>query len=130
MGTEASVTHAVPDWVADLLTMVDAGDVDGVVSRLAHDVTFRVGNASPMIGHDEVRDGLAHLLASVATMEHHVIEVWEADEDCILVADVDYTRLRGDVVTIPAVTRIHRRAELVDRLQIFHDVSPALPASS
>ena len=124
-GTLASQT---PAWVTETYAPVDNLDVEGFVSHLAEDVRFRFGNAPATTGRDAVREGLTQFFGAISGMKHHFREVWESGDDTVLMLDVDYTRLDGDVVRIPCVTRVHRGNGLADAMQIFIDVSPALPS--
>jgi ketosteroid isomerase-like protein len=124
---QGTIAGAIPAWVTDTYRSVDHLDVDGFAAHLTDDVEFRFGNAPATTGKDAVREGLTQFFGAIAGMKHNFREVWEAGDDAVLVIDVDYTRLDGDVVTVPVVTSVHRRDGLTDSMQIFIDVSPALP---
>jgi hypothetical protein len=125
---QGTITTEVPSWVAKTYAPVDQLDVEGFTAHLTDNVDFRFGNGPSTVGKDAVRDGLTQLFGAIRGMKHHFLEVWESGDDTLLVLDVDYTRLDGDVVKIPMLTRIHRSGQLADRMQIFGDISPAMPS--
>jgi SnoaL-like domain len=121
-----TVMKGAPAWVADLYAPVDALSVDDFLEHLTDDISFQFGNAEPAIGHQAVADGLTQFYGAIKGMKHNFVETWENGDDAVLVLDVDYTRLSGDVVRIPAVTTVHRSGELVNKMQIFIDVAPLM----
>lgn len=121
-----TVTAGAPKWVADLYAPVDALSIDGFLAHLTDDVSFRFGNAEPAIGHEPIRAGLTQLYSQLTGMKHHFLEVWENGDNAVLVLDVDYMRKAGDVVRVPAVTLVHRREDLVDKMQIVIDLAPLM----
>jgi hypothetical protein len=121
-----SITAGAPPWVSDLYAPVDALSIDGFLEHLTDDVSFRFGNAEPSVGHEAVSEGLTQFYGLIKGMKHNFLEVWENGDNAVLVLDVDYTRLGGDLVRIPAVTLVHRRDGLVDNMQIFIDVAPLM----
>jgi ketosteroid isomerase-like protein len=123
-----TLAQQTPAWVIETYTPVDNLDVEGFASHLTEDVAFRFGNAPGTKGKDAVREGLTQFFGAISGMKHHFREVWESGDDAVLMLDVDYTRLDGDVVTIPCVTRIHRSEGLADSMQLYLDVTPAMPS--
>jgi ketosteroid isomerase-like protein len=128
----ANIAAQTPQWLKDTYAHVDALDVEGFVSRLSEDVTFRFGNAPQTTGREAVREGLAQFFSTIKGMRHHFLQVWEAGDSYSLVLDVDYTRKDEAVVTVPVVTVCRRNGDLVDHMQIVIDLAPvfAPPAAA
>lgn len=123
----ARINDTVPDWAAALYAAFDALDASDVATHFADDVRFRVGNGEQITGRDGYLAAAAHFGAVLTGMRHHFRQVWECGSWTLFVANVDYTRLDGSVVRLPATSIAHRNADgLVDDMQIFVDMTPVV----
>src|SRR3954464_15930896 len=91
---------APPDLFAD----IDSMEPDAFARHLADDVSFRFGNADPVIGRENVRDTWGGFCAGIAGVSHAVIEQWNDGPATIVEANVTYTRKDDSTVSLPVVT--------------------------
>src|SRR5262245_45967721 len=115
---------AHPDLFAD----IDSMDPGAFARHLADDVSFRFGNADPVIGRDAVRDTWAGFCEGIAGVAHEVIEQWEDGSATIVESTVTYTRKDGSTISLPVVTIYRGEADLIADYRIFMDVAPLFAA--
>lgn len=119
-----SAEPRVPAWVREFYAAVDTADADRHMEKLTDDVTMTFGNHPPIVGHDAVRAGIEGFFGTIAGLKHRFRNVWEQGNEAIVEADVDYTRKDGKVVTIPALTVLRRRGNLIDTIRVYVDHEP------
>jgi ethanolamine ammonia-lyase large subunit len=107
---------------------IDSMDPDRFAGHLAEGVTFRFGNADPVIGREAVRDAWAQFCASLDGVRHALVDQWDAGTATIAEAEVTYTRKDGSTVTLPVAT-IYRGDDLIEDYRIFMDVAPLFAAA-
>src|SRR3954452_9615382 len=88
----------------DLFADIDSMEPDAFASHLADDVSFRFGNAEPVIGRDNVRDTWAGFCDGIGGVRHEVIEQFESGSATVVEAIVTYTRKDGSTISLPVVT--------------------------
>jgi ketosteroid isomerase-like protein len=91
------------DLVA-LFAAIDRGDVDAMTAVLYDGVVAQLGNQPPMHGAEAFADLYAQLATSISGIRHELHDVWTAAQDDavrIVGMTVHYTRLDGDVVSLP-----------------------------
>ena len=111
-------------WYSDMYANVDAMRLDEFVAGLAPDVEVVVGNNPAMNGRQAVKEGIGHFFSTIAGLSHHFVNVVEGQGLTFLEAKVDYRRKDGRQVTVPVVTVLERKGELVSSLRIYFDVAP------
>jgi ketosteroid isomerase-like protein len=111
---------AHPDLFAD----IDSMDPDAFAAHLADDVSFKFGNADPVIGRAAVRDTWAGFCEAIDGVSHDVIEQWEDGAATIVESTVTYTRKDGSTISLPVVTIYRGAGELIEDYRIFMDVAP------
>ena len=109
-------------WYSDMYANVDAMRLDEFVAGLTPDV--EVGNNPAMKGRQIVKEGIGHFFSTIAGLKHHFVNVVEGQGLTFLEAKVDYRRKDGRQVTVPVVTVLERKGELVSSLRIYFDVAP------
>lgn len=114
----------VPAWVRGFYAAVDSFDLNRHMAVLTDDVQMTFGNNPTMVGHDAVRAGIEAFFRTIAGLQHRFRNVWEHGNEAIVEADVDYTRKDGRVVTIPALTVLRRRGNLIDNIRVYVDHEP------
>ena len=86
---------------------------------------MRFGNGEPMTGPEEIEAGVAGFFATIKGLRHTVVREWYAGDDTIIEETVDYHRLSGDTVTVPAVTMFHvDETGLIDDFRVYFDLAP------
>ena len=111
-------------WYEDFYAGVDAMDITVVERLCTPDTTVRFANHPPAEGREQVRAALEHVWSTIGGLRHNIKEVIEAGDRCVIEAVVDYTRLDGSVVSIPAATAIERRDGLIATQRIYIDMAP------
>lgn len=111
---------AHPDLFAD----IDAMDPDAFARHLADGVSFRFGNADPVVGRAAVRDVWASFCDTVDGVSHTIVEQFESGDAVIVESSVTYTKPGGATVTVPVVTIYRGAGELIDDYRVFIDLAP------
>ncbi len=111
-------------WFTDLYASIDAMNLDKFAAGLTPDVEVIVGNNPPMNGREAAKEGLGGFFSTIGGIKHNIGTVVEGDGVTVMEAKVDYTRKDGNTVTVPAVTVLERRGDLVKSLRIYVDVAP------
>ena len=65
-----------------------------------------------------------YFFSTIQGLKHNFINVVEGQGLTVLEAKVDYHRKDGRQVTVPVVTVLERKGELVSSLRIYFDVAP------
>ena len=111
-------------WFSDLYANVDAMRLDAFVAGLTPDVEVVVGNNPAMNGRQAVKEGIGHFWSTIQGLKHRFVNVVEGNGLTFLEARVDYRRKDGREVTVPVVTVLERKGDLVKSLRIYLDVAP------
>ena len=111
-------------WYSDMYANVDAMRLDEFVAGLTPDVEVVVGNNPAMKGRQIVKESIGYFFSTIAGLKHHFVNVVEGQGLTFLEAKVDYRRKDGRQVTVPVVTVLERKGELVSSLRIYFDVAP------
>jgi hypothetical protein len=111
-------------WFSDLYASVDAMRLDDFIAGLSPDVEVVVGNNPVMKGRQAVKEGIGHFWSTIDGLKHRLVNVVEGQGLTFLEAKVDYRRKDGREVTVPVVTVLERKGELVSSLRIYFDVAP------
>jgi ketosteroid isomerase-like protein len=113
-------------WLHEVLTALDAKDVDAYTGFMADDVEVSFNNGEmTMRGRDAVRDGLARFWQSFGTLTHDELNIYGTDRNLVHEALNYYTTLDGREVTIRAVAWVDRDDDgNIVSLRIYNDQSP------
>jgi hypothetical protein len=111
-------------WFSNLYDSIDAMRLDEFAAGLTPDVEVVVGNHPAMSGRHAAKEGIGYFFSTIQGLRHHFVNVVESQGLTFLEVKVDYLRKDGRQVTIPAVTVLERRGELVKSLRIYFDVAP------
>ena len=111
-------------WFSDLYASLDAMRLDEFVAGLTPDVEVVVGNNRAMNGRQAAKEGIGYFFSTIQGLEHRFVNVVEGQGLTFLEAKVDYRRKDGREVTVPVVTVLERKGELVSSLRIYFDVAP------
>lgn len=109
----------------EIFADIDRFDPDKFVAHLTEDVVFRFGNGDPVYGTQAVKEGVAGFFTSIAGLTHHILDVWDVDEDTTVARiDVEYRRHDGETVYTPNVDVLKWSGDLVRDWQIVIDLAP------
>jgi ketosteroid isomerase-like protein len=110
--------------VAAIFADIDAFDPDKFVAHLTPDVTFRFGNADPVVGRAAVKEAVTGFFSTIGGLAHHILSTYESGETVIAKIDVEYLRQDGKSVTVPNADILVFDGDLVSDWQIYIDVAP------
>jgi ketosteroid isomerase-like protein len=111
--------------IDQVFALVDHRDAAGFAALFAADGRFTFGNADPVLGPPAIVEGVAAFFASIRGLRHHIVNRWEAAADTVVELTVDYHRLDGKTVTVPAVSIWTRDgAGLITDYRVFVDLAP------
>ena len=114
------------DLVA-LFAAMDRGDVDATTAFLHDDVVVRLGNRPPINGKQAFKDLFAQVGGSIAGLSHELQDVWTASEDAairVVRMTVHYTRLDGEVVSLPCCNVFRLRDGAIAEYEVYVDMTP------
>jgi ketosteroid isomerase-like protein len=111
-------------WYEEFYAAVDAMDAGAVTRQCTPDTTLRFANHPSAQGREQVRAALEQVWSTLGGLHHTITTVTEQGARAVVEAMVDYTRLDGSVVSIPAATAIERRDGLVAGQWVYVDVTP------
>jgi ketosteroid isomerase-like protein len=110
--------------VAAIFADIDAFDPDKFIAHLTPDVTFRFGNADPVVGRAAVKEAVTGFFSTIDGLTHHILSTYESGETVIAKIDVEYRRQDGKSVTVPNADILVFEGDLVRDWQIYIDVAP------
>ncbi len=119
---------AIPAWVEQLFSTIDAKDTEGFLQQLSPDVQFRFGNAPLMSERAQVGEAVSGLFQGIAGLKHQLLDVWELDGATICRGEVCYTRHDGSTLEVPFINVLRRGSETIDEYLIYVDVSQLFAA--
>lgn len=99
-------------------------DADKFVAYLSDDSQFRFGNAPAVVGKPAIRDAVDGFYKSIKSLHHECENLWELDGHIIFQGKVTYSRLDGNVVTIPFTNIFGMKGDLIKDYFIYIDVTP------
>lgn len=111
-------------WCTVLFATIDEKNSRGFSAYLSDDATFRYGGVQPVIGIVAIVAALDAFFSNVASLSHHVSDIWEVPGHVICRGDVRYERLDGKIVTVPFCNVFTMRAEKIARYEIYLDPAP------
>lgn len=125
-------THAErwPSWLQALYDPADRLDPAGFASRFAPDATLRFANSAEVAGRAQIQASLEGFFATITSMSHRLVHVWEHGQHAAMESVVTYGRADGGRVEIPAVTTYTRAPSgEVTSCRIYCDISPVYTES-
>ena len=123
-GRRMTLTASPSDYARGLLAALDAKDVPALAALMTDDVRMRLGNADLIEGKPAFIEAAQGAVASVAEIRHHVLDAWSDGDALIVQLDVHYTRLDGQVLTLPCCNVFRLRDGLVADYRVYMDINP------
>jgi hypothetical protein len=116
------------DWIAKLFEAIDARQIDGFLSFLDADCSFRFGNLPAVTGVENIRVFLGGFFDSIAALKHEMSAYWIVPDGAICHGMVSYTRLDQSVLTVPFAIilltsdgKIHEYLIFADTSELYHE---------
>jgi ketosteroid isomerase-like protein len=126
MSADGTSPPDVPDWVADLYALVDAGEVDRYLERYyADDAELRFASGPTLRGKPAIREALGRG-HDAHDMRHTFRNVWQAGDTTIIEFDVSYTFRDGNVLNTHSLAILERDGDRVRALRVYLDHGPVL----
>jgi ketosteroid isomerase-like protein len=111
-----------------MFASVDRMDPDEATSRFTEDVSFRFGNAEPVVGQSAIREALVAFFSTFDGLHHDIKGIWsgkwEQGEAYSVEAEAIYTRKDGSEVKLPVMSTLRMKGDLVQDRRVFMDISP------
>jgi uncharacterized protein (TIGR02246 family) len=118
-----------PRFTERVFAIVDKRDADGFAALFAPDGRFVFGNADPILGPAAIATAVGAFFAGIRGLRHEIVNAWEVGPDTVAELSVEYHRLDGKYVSVPAVTIFTRDgAGLIAHYRIFVDLAPLFAA--
>jgi hypothetical protein len=112
-------------WYAGYLEALDARDMERLLSLVAEDASLQVNNQMQAYGRDAIATAVGAYWHGFRSSHHEPLCILGSDTDFAVEVLCHYTRLRGDVFTIPACSfKTRNAAGLMTSVRIFADISP------
>lgn len=109
----------------DVLATVDLLDSSGFAELFTHDARLVLGNGEPMIGRHEIASGTSSFFATIAGLQHTVLNEWIVGSTTIVELSVAYQRRDGGTVRVPVASIWHHTPQgLIDDYRVFFDLTP------
>jgi hypothetical protein len=113
------------EFTSKVFGLVDATDAVGFSRLFAPQGRMRFGNNEAMVGPEAIEAGVGGFFGTIKGLRHTILREWYDGADTAIEELVDYHRLDGDTVTIPAVTIWHvDEAGLIDDFRVYFDLAP------
>lgn len=107
---------------------IDAKDTDRFLSCISRQASFRFGSASPVSGHDAIRDAVGGFFDTVAGLSHVLLKSAAIGSTTgptlICEGEVTYTRHDETRITLPFVDVFETRDGLISDYKIYMDITP------
>jgi hypothetical protein len=112
-----------------VFALVDKRDAGGFAALFAPDGRFVFGNSDPIQGPSAIASAVGAFFAAIHGLRHQIVNAWQVGADTVAELSVEYHRLDGKYVTVPAVTIFTRDgAGLISHYRIFVDLAPLFAA--
>ncbi|MFD3925749.1 nuclear transport factor 2 family protein [Streptomyces sp. NPDC058614] len=113
------------EFATKVFALVDATDAAGFSRLFAPQGRMRFGNGDAMVGPEAIEAGVGGFFGTIKGLRHTVVREWHVGPDSVIEEQVDYFRLVGDTVSIPAATMWHvDESGLIDDFRVYFDLAP------
>jgi ketosteroid isomerase-like protein len=116
--------ETLPEQLSRVFAAFDAKDVSKLADFMTDDVQLKLGNAAMISGKAPFVDAVTAFLGSVAGVRHEILAVYRDGTAAIVEFDVHYTRLDGNVVTLPCCNVFRLRDGLIAEYRSYIDATP------
>ncbi|UVL43202.1 nuclear transport factor 2 family protein [Pseudomonas sp. B21-040] len=109
--------------IAKFYEVVDSGDLEEFSSYLAGDLVFKFGNSPELHGIPEVIEALRGFYLRISGVKHFLYKVIDSGDHTFITCDVQYWRLDGTVLKVPAAVLLRHVDGQISDYRIFVDNS-------
>jgi ketosteroid isomerase-like protein len=111
-------------WCQRLFQSIDGKRTGEFLGFLTPDARFRFGSAPAVQGEAAIAAAVDRFFASVASLSHRVLDLWETPGHLICRGEVHYQRLDGRSVQVPFCDVLALHGEKITRYEIYLDPTP------
>jgi ketosteroid isomerase-like protein len=111
-------------WYERFYDAIEAKDIEATKAQMTPDTSLRIANRPAVDGLDDVVEATLHFWDMIGSMKHSFETVVESGDVTMFESMVEYVRLDGRHVTLPAATAIVRRDGLVAAQRVYVDTHP------
>jgi len=111
-------------WCTRLFQSIDGKRSGDFLSFLTPDASFRYGSAPAVEGKAAILPVLEAFFASVASLSHRVLDLWEVPGHIVCRGVVRYARHDGKSVSMPFCNVLGLRGDKIARYDIYLDPTP------
>ena len=116
------------EWLSRLFEAIDRMDVDGFVSSLSEEASFRFANAPVVYGRGGIHCVVSNFFSNIKGIHHTIGGVWEQDGIVICEGEVTYMRHDGQELVLPFMNIFRMNGSLIADYRIYMDISPLFAA--
>ena len=106
-----------------LFKAIDCKDALTFSDFLSSDVSFRFGNADPILGREPVKAMVQGFFDSIQALQHELVGILRDGQAIIGRGKVTYTRHDGSQLRVPFMNYFGVRNGLIQDYQIYMDAS-------
>lgn len=104
--------------------LLGTSDLEEYLQFFSDDCVYRVANQPLVQGKEELAQAAGRFRGMVQRVEHRVLSMWSVADRVVCEMDAIYTRIDGQVVTLPCLDIFSMSEGKIDSLQVFADLSP------
>lgn len=93
---------------------------------LTEDVKFRFSNSDVWTGREAVITGLNYLFSKINGLKHDIKAIYAKDEGYAVEAIANYTMKDGKNISLPVVSILKYRGDMIEDYRIYMDISPVM----
>lgn len=116
------------DDIQALFDAIDAFDVDRFLRFLAPDASFTLGNFPAAHGHAEIRQAFSGFAATLTSLNHEIVEIWQTPDACIVEQRVSYGDAWQRCHVLPCTNVMRQKDGVITDYRVFVDISPLFVA--
>lgn len=98
--------------------------LDEYLAYFADDCSYAVGNQPYVLGKETLGQAAGRFRAMVSQVDHHIDKLWCIDDRVVCELKAVYTRLDGNIVSIPCLDLFTIKTGKIKSLHVFADLSP------
>ncbi len=112
--------------VENVFKVADQMNAAAFSELLTTDVKFRFSNEDPVTGMEAVVSGLNDLFSKINGLRHEIKGVYVQGEGYAVEATASYTMKDGKKISLPVVSILKYRGDMIEDYRIYMDISPVM----
>jgi ketosteroid isomerase-like protein len=116
--------------VEGVLKVADQMNAVAFSELLTTDVKFRFANNDLWTGRDAVVSGLDYLFSKITALKHDLKGIYVKGRGYAVEAIANYKMKDGKLISLPVVSVMKYRGNLIEDYRIYMDISPVMTYDS